>query len=94
MSLMVGGGALVLVRLGKAHHNVLQQAESFRQSDIKSKDQIHKLQTNIAKLLPASKHTVIPMVDFQHFLNIAPAAAASLEHLESKTKHHNATIKP
>ena len=87
---MVGGGALVW--LGKAHHNVLQQAESFRQSDIKSKDQIHKLQTNIAKLLPASKHTVIPMVDFQHFLNIAPAAAASLEHLKSKNKHDNATI--
>ena len=60
MSLMVGGGALVW--LNKAHHNVLQQAESFRQSDIKSKDQIHKLQTNIAKLLPASKHTAIPIV--------------------------------
>ena len=87
---MVGGGALVW--LGKAHHDVLRQAESFRQSDIKSKDQIHKLQTSVAKLLPASKHTAIPMVDFQHFLNIAPAAAASLEHLESKTKHDNATI--
>ena len=90
MSLMVGGGALVW--LGKAHHDVLRQAESFRQSDIKSKDQIHKLQTSVAKLLPASKHTAIPMVDFQHFLNIAPAAAASLEHLESKTKHDNAAI--
>jgi murein DD-endopeptidase MepM/ murein hydrolase activator NlpD len=90
MSLMVGGGALVW--LGKAHHDVLQQAESFRQSDIKSKAQIHKLQTSVTTLLPAAKLTAIPMVDFQHFLNIAPAAAASLEHLESQTKHDNATI--
>jgi len=90
MSIVVGEGALVW--LVKAHHDVLQQAESFRQSDIKSKDQINKLQTSVVNLLPPSKHTATTMVDFQHFLNITPAAAAPLEYLESKTKHDNATI--
>ena len=44
-------------------------------------------------MLPGSKHTETPVVDFQHFLNIAPAAAESLEYLKSKTKHNDATIK-
>jgi hypothetical protein len=51
LSLVVGNS--VLVWLGNAHNKLLQQAESMQLEGIQSKDKIQKLQTSVAKLLPA-----------------------------------------
>ena len=90
LSLVVGSGALVW--LGHSNGAALRQTETFRQADLNSKDKIAKLQTSLAKLLPPSKGITAQGSDFQHFLDIAPAAAASLDHLESKTKQDDFTI--
>ena len=90
LSLVVGNG--VLVWLGNTHHKLLQQAEIMRLEDIQSTDKIQKLQTSVAKLLPAAKAMETQGGDFQTFLEIAPAAAASLEQLQSKAIQDEVTI--
>ena len=90
LSLVVGNS--VLVWLGNAHNKLLQQAESMQLEDIQSKDKIQKLQTSVAKLLPASKSVEAQGSDFETFLQIAPAAAASLEELQNKAIQDEVTI--
>ena len=90
LSLVVGNS--VLVWLGHAHTNLLQQVESMHLEDIQSKDKIKKLQTSVAKLLPVSRGLEAQGDDFETFLEIAPAAAASLEELQNKAIQDDVTI--
>jgi murein DD-endopeptidase MepM/ murein hydrolase activator NlpD len=92
LSLVVGNG--VLVWLGTSQRSTLQQSEIWRLAHIKSNDQIQKLQTSVTKLLPPSKRleTHFIATDFQQLLSIAPAAAVSIEQLQSKAKQDHFTI--
>ena len=68
LSLVVGNS--VLVWLGNAHNKLLQQAESMQLEGIQSKDKIQKLQTSVAKLLPASKIVEVQGSDFRLVLKV------------------------
>jgi hypothetical protein len=75
LSLVVGHR--VLVWLGHVHNNLLQQVKSMQLEGIQSKDKIQKLQTSVAKLLPAG-NTLITQGVIQACLKSASAAAASV----------------
>ena len=90
LSLVVGNG--VLVWLGRSQIQTLQQAEVWRLSNLKSSAQVQKLQRSLTQLLPPTQDLANAPADFQKLLDVAPAAAASLDQLHSQAQQDHFTI--
>jgi hypothetical protein len=89
-SLVVGNG--VLVWLGRAQIHTLQQAETWRLPNLESSAQVQKLQPSLSQLLPSRQGMANVPADFKQLLDVAHAASASLEQLQSQAQQDQFTI--